>query len=100
METKETTGRDDDALMGKVLMLPLCGCTVRGAGTLPDPVRIVFCAAHEAATPEAARKACGPGCGTVVGRQKTPMYCSEACCDAGRPLNPAATPDAKDGGGR
>lgn len=39
----------DYPLMGKTLHLPPCGCTVDGAGTLPNPVRIVFCAAHAAA---------------------------------------------------
>jgi hypothetical protein len=44
-DTAELNGRDD-ALMGKTLQLPPCGCTIEGAGTLPDPVRIVFCRVH------------------------------------------------------
>jgi hypothetical protein len=38
----------DWPLMGKVLQLPSCGCKIDGAGTLPNPVRIIFCAAHAA----------------------------------------------------
>ncbi len=43
------TGRSLDALLGCTLAFPPCGCTVQGAGTLPDPVKIVFCPMHEAA---------------------------------------------------
>jgi hypothetical protein len=39
---------DRDPLIGCTLRLPGCGCTIEGAGTLPDPVRIVYCADHAA----------------------------------------------------
>lgn len=45
MRTTDRNGRED-ALMWKTLQLPPCGCTIAGAGTLPDPVRIIFCKAH------------------------------------------------------
>jgi hypothetical protein len=44
--------------------------------------------AEAQAKPSEPTPTCGPGCGTTTGRQQTPMYCSEACCDAGRSLNP------------
>jgi len=31
---------------GQILKLPSCGCTIVGAGTLRDPLSIVFCAKH------------------------------------------------------
>ena len=33
-------------LRGATLMLPPCGCDVVGGGTIPDPIRIKFCALH------------------------------------------------------
>jgi hypothetical protein len=38
--------RIPDALEGKVLSFGTCGCTVRGAGTSKDPVRIIYCFYH------------------------------------------------------
>ena len=35
-------------LMGAVLQLPPCGCTVEGAGNLLSPIKIVYCKAHKA----------------------------------------------------
>lgn len=51
MKTTDRNGRED-ALMWKTLQLPPCGCTIAGAGTLPDPVRIVFCKVHEGVAAE------------------------------------------------
>lgn len=42
---------NQDALMGKVLAFGTCGCSVEGAGTLQDPVRIVYCENHQAPAP-------------------------------------------------
>lgn len=59
-----------------------------------EPTQVGAFAIHSACEhcgklqPEHVRAMCGPGSGNVTGRQKTPQYCSEACCDAGRPLNP------------
>ena len=33
-------------LMGAVIQSKPCGCTVDGAGNLPSPVRVEFCALH------------------------------------------------------
>jgi hypothetical protein len=41
----------NDALMGKVLAFGTCGCSVEGAGTLQDPVRIIYCQDHQAPAP-------------------------------------------------
>lgn len=45
MRVTDNNGRGD-ALMGKTIRVPKCGCTIEGEGTLPDPVRIVFCTLH------------------------------------------------------
>lgn len=47
---RQTAIRERDALEFRILNFPPCGCDVRGAGTLPDPVKIVYCPAHAAAT--------------------------------------------------
>lgn len=64
-----------------------CGAPDGYCNCAPDPE----CPDHGTGTrtPSPA-KVCTPGCGSVIGRANTPMYCSEACCDAGRPLNPPA----------
>lgn len=35
-----------DRLNGATLLLPPCGCTVMGRGTIPFPVRIAYCERH------------------------------------------------------
>ncbi len=44
--------RHAHVLLNKVSSMPACGCTVDGYGTLPHPVKIVFCPAHAAKVPE------------------------------------------------
>lgn len=40
---------EHDRLERATLLLPPCGCSVEGKGTLPSPIRIVFCKAHREA---------------------------------------------------
>jgi hypothetical protein len=48
-ESADDTHPPFDRLMGAIFQLSLCGCTVDGAGTMPDPIRIVHCANHSRA---------------------------------------------------
>ena len=44
-------GPAEDCLDGATLFMPPCGCTVEGRGTMPFPVRIIFCETHRGEGP-------------------------------------------------